>query len=175
MNTNKSCENIHFFFNEKEKEKEKDDDKILRHSFDVDNNNNNDNDNDEDTMSTSSSSSPLNNDCLVNIEQLMYNFEQVSANLNKLQCSAQYVHDDYATGLINHYNDNYNVKELLKICEYYGINKTVNKSKKMEIVYFIIIFENAGENCPVVMKRKQMWHYMDELKQDKFMKKHVIW
>ena len=30
MNTNKSCENIHFFFNEKEKEKEKDDDKILR-------------------------------------------------------------------------------------------------------------------------------------------------
>jgi hypothetical protein len=137
---NKSYENIKFFFNEP-----CEDDPHCANDLD----------------------SPLNSDDMVNIETLLYNFEQITLSNN--------THDDYTAALISHYNENYNIKELLKICEYYGIHKTLNKSKKIDIVYFIIIFENSEENYNIVLKRKQSWYYMNELKQDKQMKKYLLW
>lgn len=83
--------------------------------------------------------------------------------------------DDHNTELMNFYNDNYNVKELLKVCEYYGIIKEAQKCKKLGLIYNILLFENNDMNYEVVLKRKQMWHYMNELKQDKFMKRHILW
>jgi hypothetical protein len=75
------------------------------------------------------------------------------------------------------YKLNYNVKELLLICEYYGIAKELraNKCNKEEIIIILVNFENNPINDDIVLKRKSMWFYMSQLKNDKFMKKYVLW
>ena len=78
--------------------------------------------------------------------------------------------------LIN-YNENYTVKELLLICDYYGIAKELkaNKCTKDVITQFLVDFESRPINIELVFKRQNLWFYMDELKKDKFMKKYVLW
>ena len=76
-----------------------------------------------------------------------------------------------------HYKENFTVKELLLICEYYGIAKEVktNKFNKDEIIHFLVMYESNPSNSAIVCKRRNMWFYINELKNDKFMKKHVLW
>jgi hypothetical protein len=76
-----------------------------------------------------------------------------------------------------YYNEDYNIKELLKICEYYDIEKTIksSKCKKQDIISTIIYFESLPENYNIVDRRNKMWAYMTELYNDKKMKKYVIW
>ena len=75
------------------------------------------------------------------------------------------------------YEVNFNVKELMLICEYYGISKTVknNKCNKSEIIYFLVNFENDHRNEEIVCRRRNIWFYITEIKNDKFMKKYVLW
>lgn len=75
------------------------------------------------------------------------------------------------------YEMNYNVKQLMLICEYYDILKDVrtNKLKKQDIIEQILLFEKNVENVEITMKRKELWYYINELKNDKIMKKFVIW
>lgn len=75
------------------------------------------------------------------------------------------------------YELNYNIKQLLIICEYYNLLKDIraNKSKKQDIIEQIIFFENNPENVEIVNKRKELWYYIDELKNDRIMKRFVIW
>ena len=75
------------------------------------------------------------------------------------------------------YKTNYNVKELLLICEYYGMSKElkVNKCNKEEIVFFLVDFENNPFNRNIVTKRRELWRCITMLKNDKFMKKYVLW
>ena len=75
------------------------------------------------------------------------------------------------------YEVNFNVKELMLICEYYGISKTVknNKCNKSEIIYFLVNFENDPQNEEIVCRRRNIWFYITEIKNDKFMKKYVLW
>ena len=84
--------------------------------------------------------------------------------------------DNIYTKLI-HYDINYTVKQLLLICEYYGIAKDlrITKCNKSDILNTLIIYENNIENLENVNKRKKLWYYMTELKNDKFMKKYVLW
>jgi hypothetical protein len=74
------------------------------------------------------------------------------------------------------YDMNYNIKQLLMICDYYGLLKEVklNKLKKQEIISFLLDFEENIENSLLVYKRKQLWYFMNELKNDKFMKKYIL-
>jgi hypothetical protein len=39
----------------------------------------------------------------------------------------------------------------------------------------ILLFENNMDNYEVVIRRKELWYYINELKNDKIMKKFVIW
>ena len=75
------------------------------------------------------------------------------------------------------YKTNYNVKELLIICEYYGMSKELkmNKCNKDEIVFFLVDFENDQLNSNIVTKRRELWRCITMLKNDKFMKKYVLW
>jgi hypothetical protein len=75
------------------------------------------------------------------------------------------------------YEMNYTVKQLLLICEYYDILKDVraNKAKKQDIIEQILLFEKNMENVEITIKRKELWYYINELKNDKIMKKFVIW
>jgi hypothetical protein len=116
----------------------------------------------------------LNETDINHIEKLMNDFEQVEFEPPNDEI-VNYDADDYTMALINNYNENYNVKDLIKICDYYGITKNMQKPKKIDIIYLILFFENAGENIQIVLKRKQLWHYINELKSDKMMKKYVLW
>ena len=75
------------------------------------------------------------------------------------------------------YDTNYNVKQLLLICDYYKISKLLRaqKSNKDDIIRSLVFFEHNPSNYEIVLKRKQMWFCINELKNDKFMKKYVLW
>jgi hypothetical protein len=46
---------------------------------------------------------------------------------------------------------------------------------KEKIICFLVEFELNIENCEIVCKRQNLWFYINELKQDKFMKKYILW
>ena len=50
----------------------------------------------------------------------------------------------------------------------------ITKLKKADIIQAIVVFEHNAENCEIVMRRQQLWHYLEELKSDKFMKRFVL-
>ena len=77
---------------------------------------------------------------------------------------------------IVNYKINFTVKQLMQVCEYYGISKNMKSAKanKDEIINNIVLFENNPDNYSIVIKRKLMWYYIEELKSDKFMKKFVL-
>jgi hypothetical protein len=76
-----------------------------------------------------------------------------------------------------YYNETYNVQQLLKICEYYGFLKYVKmaKYKKNDIIDAILLYEMDENNNKIVSKRQQLWAMMEELSNDKFMKKYILW
>ena len=75
------------------------------------------------------------------------------------------------------YKINYTVKELLLMCEYYGIAKELknNKCCKDVIIHFLVDFESNPLNNTIVLRRQEMWRCINILKNDKFMKKYVLW
>jgi hypothetical protein len=86
--------------------------------------------------------------------------------------------DDFNLNPISfHYRENFTIKELFLICDYYGIGKDLKtkKCKKEIIVKVLVDFESNNENNDIVAKRKTLWYYINELKNDKFMKKYILW
>ena len=75
------------------------------------------------------------------------------------------------------YYEQYTVKELMKICQYYNIAKNIKsaKCKKQDIISTIVFFEGQSENQEIVNKRHSMWAYMAELAADIKMKPYIIW
>ena len=101
----------------------------------------------------------------LNIDELMMEID--NTELNYELCIPQ---------MIN-YRENYTLKELLIICEYYGFAKELknNKYNKEQIVDYLVSFESDINNSDIVFKRQNMWFYINQLKNDKFMKKFVLW
>ena len=68
------------------------------------------------------------------------------------------------------------IKDLLKICNYYGIEKHIKllKCKKQQIIHSLIYFESLPENFEIVQKRYRMWECIAELLNDSKMKKYII-
>jgi arginine deiminase len=101
----------------------------------------------------------------INIEELMAEIENTELN------------DELTIPKMINYNENYTVKELLLICDYYGFAKELknNKYNKEEIINVLVHFENEPLNNNIFMRRQSMWYYINELKKDKFMKKYVLW
>ena len=75
------------------------------------------------------------------------------------------------------YKLNYTVKELLLICEYYGLAKElkIQKCCKDIIIQILVDFENNPLNNTIVLRRQEMWRCINILKKDKFMKKYFLW
>ena len=71
----------------------------------------------------------------------------------------------------------YTVKQLMIICDYYDISKCIKmcKFKKQDIIETIITFEIDILNFEIVNKRRLLWKYLNELKNDKLMKRFIIW
>lgn len=72
---------------------------------------------------------------------------------------------------------NHTVKELILICEFYNIAKELKtkKANKETIINALQIYENDATNYEIVARRHNFWFYMNELKNDKFMKKLILW
>lgn len=101
----------------------------------------------------------------INIENLMA--EIYNSELN----------DSLSVSKMLNYKDNFTVKDLLIICDYYGFSKELKNSKcnKEQIIEILVSFESDPTNYDIVNKRQTLWFYMNELKNDKCMKKYVIW
>jgi hypothetical protein len=80
--------------------------------------------------------------------------------------------DDDIVVLQIEYETNYTNKDLGYILDYYGINKS--KMKKDEMIQNIIIFEKNPENSLIVYRRKELWYYVQELKDDTYFKKFIL-
>jgi hypothetical protein len=104
------------------------------------------------------------------ISQLMNEFENIELPENN-NVGDENLNDLYAS--ISNYDENYSVKQLQLICEFYGIK--CGKVKKIDIIGEIVMFENDLKNIELVLKRNQFWNYMMELKADKFMKRFILW
>ena len=76
-----------------------------------------------------------------------------------------------------HYDINFTIQQLLLICDYYNIVKSnkLKKENKINIIHKLIEFENDDKNYNTVLERKKFWFYMNELKNDKIMKKYILW
>ena len=85
--------------------------------------------------------------------------------------------DNVLASIALDYEMNYTTKQLLLICDFYNISKQmkINKYTKTDIINSLVLFENNPNNFEIVLKRKQFWFYINELKRDKFMKKYVLW
>jgi hypothetical protein len=121
----------------------------------------NENDNDDETNK--------NNQALDDIMMMTNDLDM------ELNFQNKYYQDMTLSKIIN-YNINYNVSDLLVICDYYGISKNLKatKANKQKIIETLVFFENDVANESIVIKRQTMWFYMNELKNDAFMKKYVI-
>jgi hypothetical protein len=106
----------------------------------------------------------INND---EIQKLFIDFEKED-DFNEDSVEAYEVYEELETCT---------VKDLLKICHYYGIDKSVkaSKCKKTDIISTIMYFESLPENVELVEKRNRMWAYIKELLNDSKMKQFVIW
>jgi len=114
-----------------------------------------------------------------NKEENNFNIEELMAEIQNMTeiGNAELSDSDLMIPQMINYNENFTVKELLLICEYYGFAKDVksNKFNKEQIIDFLVSFENDPNNSDIVFKRQNMWFYMNELKNDKFMKKFLLW
>lgn len=79
---------------------------------------------------------------------------------------------DKAYILENDYLNNYTVKSLGQIMDYYELNK--KNLKKDEIIQILVIFESDPQNEPLVEKRLRLWENIKELKKDKYFSKYII-
>jgi hypothetical protein len=105
--------------------------------------------------------------------------ELETENKEEFVWNSEFLHvaDDMSSALSISYLTNTTVKELMLICEYYGLAKELraNKCNKAQIVDCIVRFETDATNMDLVHRRKNMWFYMNELRSDKFMKKFLLW
>jgi hypothetical protein len=119
------------------------------------------------------------------LEKLMHDFENtviedqddtmvMNINNNLLYFAKKSIYDGNEE---LYYDKEYTTKELLKICQYYGIAKNIKaaKCKKIDIITTIIYFENCFENTNIVKKRHTMWAYMTEMLADHKMKCYLLW
>ena len=79
--------------------------------------------------------------------------------------------DDYIALEIN-YQTNFTKKELDRIADYYKISK--RKKKKAELVTDIVIYERDPDNFSIVHKRKKLWSYIQEIKEDNYLSKFLL-
>ena len=79
---------------------------------------------------------------------------------------------DYFLAQMSEYDLNYNLKQVSMIYEYYNIGK-ISKLKKADIIQALVVFEHDAENCEIGMRRQQLWHDLEELKADNFMKRFI--
>jgi hypothetical protein len=120
------------------------------------------------------------NSGVVDCDLVMNDITNLFNKSNNFDCVNQMnnlLDEDMFEAMCYEYKINYTVKELLLICDYYGISKEMksNKYNKEEIINVLVQFENNPINNDIFLRRQKMWYFIDKLKNDKFMKKYILW
>lgn len=100
------------------------------------------------------------------------NNEAEDINQYNFQDEGQMDYFDEITVNECNYSENYTKKQLELIADYYGIVK--RKKKKQDLIEEIVIFEQEPANIEITQKRKTLWFYMEEIKNDSFLQKFLI-
>lgn len=74
--------------------------------------------------------------------------------------------------LKTYYEENFTIKELSQVFQYYGLQK--NKMVKDEMLQLLLLFETDPVNQNVVERRMRLWQNIQELKTDPFFKKYIL-
>jgi len=100
------------------------------------------------------------------------NTKSIEYNFNETEMYEYELYPQYY-----HYDMNFTIQQLLLICEYYNIVKSnkLKKENKIKIIHKLVEFENEPKNHEIVLQRKKLWFYIAELKNDKMMKKYILW
>jgi len=120
--------------------------------------------------------SPIQGNIYYSLEEPLEKRGKVSYNellreVDLLELTSDHILDDYMANEIN-YSTNYTRKELDRIADYYEISK--RKKRKDDIIQDIILFEQEPENIEIVYRRKRLWAYIKEIKDDKYLRKFLI-
>ena len=100
----------------------------------------------------------------VSVEKLMDDFMNKTVDMEN--------NNDMAYIYRLEYEINYTVKMLTQILEYYKICK--RKLKKQDMISKIVEFEMDVQNIEIVERRRMLWEYIAELKEDEYMSKYII-
>ena len=107
-------------------------------------------------------------------ENISFLIDEDDTNVNEVDIAALLEeHEDNTLPQIVNYQINFTSRQLSQICDYYTIPKP-KKCNKDQLAHLIVEFEQNNENAEIVCKRQLMWFYMDELKNDKYMKKYIL-
>lgn len=120
------------------------------------------------------------------LDQMMQEFEELeSDNFNTnagdfgLEIESEYfIKKSLFTGNEElYYDQEYTVKDLMKICQYYDISKNIkaSKCKKQDIISTIVYFESCIENYDIVQQRHKMWSHITDLMADSKMRCYLLW
>jgi hypothetical protein len=111
----------------------------------------------------------------IDIDLLLNELNNQNSNIKDNEIHTIKMNDLYSQ--CYHYDINFNIQQLLAICDYYNIVKTnkLKKENKINIIHKLVEFENDLKNYDIVVQRKKLWFYMNELKKDKIMKKYILW
>lgn len=101
----------------------------------------------------------------------MENEEKILLNNNQNTIQQELSLDDITAREID-YDTNNTKKALIKIAEYYEI--PIRKKTKADIISEIVIFENEIENVAIVERRRELWFYINEISEDKYLSKYLI-
>lgn len=104
----------------------------------------------------------------LNLTLLLSEFDELN--------NQSFIQDQYQElSELNNYELNFTNKQLLIICEYYNLlTKELRKMKKKDLIIQIMMFENDINNIDIVIKRKNMWNNINELKNDKIMSRYIV-
>jgi hypothetical protein len=111
---------------------------------------------------------------LVTYEDLvkdLVTYEDLVKEVDLMEMSSLIGMDDYIASEVD-YQTNYLKKDLERIADYYEISK--RKKRKDQLVEDIVIFEKDPANIEVVFRRKKLWSYVQEIKDDKYLSKFLI-
>lgn len=124
----------------------------------------------------------VDNDKTRNFEEMMASFNDIHITPTHMNVTNSIDNLLYFKGKQFYGNDelfykDFTIKNLMKICKYYGISKFINasKCKKQDVIDSIIFFENQIDHYEIVQQRQKMWAFMTEIMNDKHMKKYIIW
>ena len=146
-----------------------------------DNSNDNANENINETITENITFFLKEKDCnITNDDAIQKMMEELNEHINATNLTTWIddIEEDvnpFFNGALSLYKE-HTIKDLLKICNYYGIEKNIKvlKSKKQQIIHALIYFESLPENFEIVEKRYRMWSCIAELLNDSKMKKYII-